>query len=329
MSEIFSLNSSKSKSKAKSRNSELRIIDSDSEGALKEVEISDLHIIANPEKIQEKQASRVSSIYSKSSKKSSINVSSIKINTPRRTKKNIIEENNTDSMRRELLFKYNKINQNGKWSSLKLSMDDSHYDIRNEYERVCKEIQMHTSVKFYKDALLMGIRGVEMLNSNFDPLGIDLEGWSQSMSFSIDTQNYEEVLTDLAEKYKSIGNVSPEIKLMGLIFMSGFTFTAAKKMEKMMSSMNQPKSKSRGPRGPRQVPRYNNDNDTDTDNESGSSAKIPEPIDIDINEDEIDHMINLMQSKKNEVAQETLDKVINIKAIPKKRGRPAVIKKTG
>jgi hypothetical protein len=323
MSEIFSLNSSKSKTRVKSRNSELRILDSDSEGALKEVEISDLHIIANPEKTQEKPTSKVSSIYSKNSKKSSVNVSSIKINNPRKTKKNIIEENNTDSMRREkneLLFKYNKINQNEKWSSLKLSMDDSFYDIRNEYERVCKEIQMHTSVKFYKDALLMGIRGVEMLNSNFDPLGIDLEGWSQSMSFSIDTQNYEEVLTDLAEKYKSIGNVSPEIKLMGLIFMSGFTFTAAKKMEKMMSSMNQPKSKSRGPR---QAPRYTND--TDTDNESGSSAKIPEPIDIDINEEEIDNMINLMQSKKNEVAQETLDKVINIKAIPKKRGRPAAI----
>ena len=320
MSEIFSLNSSKSKSKVKSRNSELRIMDSDSEG-LKEVKISDLHIIANPEKTQEKPTSKISSIYSKNSKKSSINVSSIKINNnTKRTKKHILEENNTDSMRREkneLLFKFNKINQSGKWSSLKLSMDDSHYDIRNEYERVCKEIQMHTSVKFYKDALLMGIRGVEMLNANFDPLGIDLEGWSQSMSFSMDTQNYEEVLTDLAEKYKSIGNVSPEIKLMGLIFMSGFTFTAAKKMEKLMTNMNRPRSGSKGSRK-----KYT---ETIDDNASCSSAKIPEPIDIAINDDEIDNMINLMQNKKNEIAQDNLDKVINIKPIPKKRGRPAAI----
>jgi hypothetical protein len=325
MSEIFSLNSSKSKSKLKSRNSELRIIDSDvsSEGNVNEIGVSDLHIIANPEKIQAKPSSKVSSIYSKNSKKSnaSLNVSSIKnVHTgTRRTKKTVLEENNTDSMRREkneLLFKYNKINQNGKWSSLKLSMDDSFNDIRNEYERVCKEIQMHTSVKFYKDALLMGIRGVEMLNSNFDPLGIDLDGWSQSMSFSIDTQNYEEVLSDLAEKYKSIGNVSPEIKLMGLIFMSGFTFTAAKKMEKMMSSMNKPRNTSRRPR-------YTSSSESD----SGSSAKIPEPIDIDINDDEIDNMLNLMESKKREVEKETLDKVINIKPIPKKRGRPAVVKK--
>jgi hypothetical protein len=151
----------------------------------------------------------------------------------------VSRENKNDDIRKEkseLLCKFSKLNVKGKWSSLRLDMNNSLDDIRNEYERVRSEIQNDRSVAFFKRMLLLGVQGVEMLNNKFDPVGVDLDGWSESMGYSLENQEYDEVLAELYEKYKSSGNMSPEVKLIFMIISSATMFTITKKITKMDSS---------------------------------------------------------------------------------------------
>ena len=74
-----------------------------------------------------------------------------------------------------------------------------------------------------------------MLNNKFDPLGIDLDGWSEAMTYNMDNQDYDEVMAELYEKYKSVGNMSPEMKLIFMIISSAAFFTISKKITKMDS----------------------------------------------------------------------------------------------
>jgi len=127
------------------------------------------------------------------------------------------KENEDPNIRREkseYLYKLSKLNADGKWSSLELTMNHSLDEIRNEFERVKNAIQSENSVRFLKKTLLLGIQGIEMLNNRFDPLGVDLNGWGDSMAFSLSDRNqeYDEVLAELYEKYKGAGQMSPEVR---------------------------------------------------------------------------------------------------------------------
>ena len=139
-----------------------------------------------------------------SSSISSSSVSTGDTKQKRRKEKAIIKENRNDEIRKEkseFLFKFNKMNVKGKWSSLHLDMNSSLDDIKNEYERVRNEIQTERSVSFFKRMLLLGVQGIEMMNTKFDPLGVDLDGWSEAMGYSMENQEYDEVMAELYEKY--------------------------------------------------------------------------------------------------------------------------------
>ena len=145
-----------------------------------------------------------------SSSDSSSSSSSNSVDKKKRREKLISKENKSDQIRREkseYLFKFNKVNATGKWSSLKLDMNNHTLDeIRNEYERVTTEMRSDRSVSFFKRMLLLGVQGVEMMNNKFDPLGVDLDGWSEAMGYSMENQEYDEVMAELCEKYKGTGN---------------------------------------------------------------------------------------------------------------------------
>lgn len=174
-----------------------------------------------------------------SSSISSSSVSTGDTKQKRRKEKAIIKENRNDEIRKEkseFLFKFNKMNVKGKWSSLHLDMNSSLDDIKNEYERVRNEIQTERSVSFFKRMLLLGVQGIEMMNTKFDPLGVDLEGWSEAMGYSMENQEYDEVMAELYEKYKGRGQMSPEVKLIFMIISSATMFTITKKITKSDSN---------------------------------------------------------------------------------------------
>jgi hypothetical protein len=153
--------------------------------------------------------------------------------------KRINKENKDDTIRREkstFLYKLGILNSKKNLSHVKLDMDCTLEEIKNEYERVRTTLENEKMVKFCKQMLLMGVQGVEMLNTRFDPLGVDLDGWSEAMGYSMENQEYDEVLSELYEKYKGKGTMSPELKLVLMIVGSAAMFTITKKLTKMEPS---------------------------------------------------------------------------------------------
>ena len=64
----------------------------------------------------------------------------------------------------------------------------------------------------FKKVLTALITGVEFLNNRFDPFDFKLDGWSENVNENLD--DYDEIFSELYEKYKSKTSMSPELKLI-------------------------------------------------------------------------------------------------------------------
>ena len=364
---ISSIKSTNSASRKNSKRTSNKI-DIESE----DISLSQLELLANKKKLNhEEQVSikqsvedvrmesiKKKSIRSSSSVSSSTTSSSDSTKRKIRKEKVIQRENKNDDIRREkseLLFKFSKLNIKGKWSSLKLDMNSTLDDIKNEYERVKNEIQTERSVAFFKRMLLLGVQGVEMMNTKFDPMGVDLEGWSEAMGYSMENQEYDEVMAELYEKYKGRGQMSPEVKLIFMIISSATMFTISKKITKMDSSNafasfignlvgsknNQQVPQQQQQYQQQQVPQqyqqqyqqqypqqivlenYKRDAITET-TDDGLPSKMKDPDNI---QDDIDlnNILRTMRERKNEKERqevtETTDDILKSIPMTQKRGR--------
>lgn len=301
-----------------------------------EISISQLELMANKKKITKKNSESSMEVKqnSSSSKKKTRSKSSDSTSSsiPRKSKsKNGKRENNNDDIRRkkcEYLYKLEKLS--AKRKVVNMSMDNTLEDIRNEYERICNEMKNERSVAFLKRMMLLGVQGFEMLNNKFDPLGVDLDGWSEAMGYSLENQEYDEVLSELYEKYKGTGQMSPELKLIFMIISSATMFTISKKITKLDSS-NMFKNIIGG--------FMNNGGNVNSNatqqpvaatetTEDAMPSKLSGPQNIDIN-----NILKTMQERKTEKYKEAEKLVENeetnsemlLKTIPmnnKRRGRP-------
>jgi hypothetical protein len=249
---------SKSLSRASTRSSKKKVSDVASD----DISMSQLELLANKKKLNKKSEEisldnievvkddksneSVASSKSEKKKKSSVKSTSRKSSVDssssdssevkKQERKRINKENKNESIRKEkseMLFKLYTIveKSNGRWSC-KMTMDNSLDEIKNEFTRIKSILDNESMVKFCKHGLVMGIKGIEMLNGSYDPIGVDLDGWSESMSYSMATTEYDEVLSELCEKYKGTGSMSPEVKLLLMIIMSGAMFSFSKKAAK-------------------------------------------------------------------------------------------------
>ena len=85
-------------------------------------------------------------------------------------------------------------------------------EMKGEYEYLCSERERKNSVQFQSKILTTLITGIEFLNSKFDPFDIKLDGFSESIQENI--EDYDEIFSELAEKYKSKAKMAPELKLL-------------------------------------------------------------------------------------------------------------------
>lgn len=220
----------------------------------------------------------------------------------KKNKKNITKdkqsrkENKDDTIFREksqYLFDISQLNRDYQWSVTKYTIDNTLEDLKAEFLRIKQEKQLKLQVQMFQQVLVMGVKGVELANSYFNPLNIDLDGWSESMQYAVADHSYQDVLRELAEKYKGVGNVSPELKLLGLIVFSGATHVGLKKMQNMFQMPQQQQQERRR-------------------DSSVSESKIPRPEEATMfSKDEMEKVLQKMKEKE----------VPSIK----KRGRPAKV----
>ena len=87
--------------------------------------------------------------------------------------------------------------------------------MKGEYDMIKTEKEKGNSVKFQAKMLMAFITGVEFLNNRFDPFDVNLDGWGESINENIN--DYDDVFSELHEKYKSKANIAPELKLLFML----------------------------------------------------------------------------------------------------------------
>jgi len=104
------------------------------------------------------------------------------------------------------------------WQSKGLTKNSSHFDmdsaydeIEDEYETVLEEKRKKDSIKLQGWWFMTFVNSVEYANTAFNPFDLNLDGWGEQVSEDI--ESYEEIFSELHEKYKG-GKLSPEISLL-------------------------------------------------------------------------------------------------------------------
>jgi len=110
------------------------------------------------------------------------------------------------------LRKLEGLEKKGVELSKKYSMESNLQEMIGEYETIMDEKSKQNSVKFQGNMLMAVINGIEFLNGKFDPFDIKLDGWSDQVQENI--TEYDDIFSELHEKYKSKASMAPELKLL-------------------------------------------------------------------------------------------------------------------
>ena len=110
------------------------------------------------------------------------------------------------------LKKLEKLERKGVTLSQKYTMDSKLDEMKGEYELIVSEKNKKDSIKFQGRMLMACITGLEFLNNKFDPFDLKLDGWSEQLNENID--DYDDIFSELHEKYKSKAKMAPELKLL-------------------------------------------------------------------------------------------------------------------
>lgn len=109
------------------------------------------------------------------------------------------------------------------------TLDDDPDEMQTQYELLYNRRKKEKSVKFYKQLLVGGVSWVESTNENYNPFDFSLEGWSENVNADID--DYNDIMEELYDKYKSVGsNAPPEVRLLTQLTMSAIMFNASKRI---------------------------------------------------------------------------------------------------
>lgn len=110
------------------------------------------------------------------------------------------------------LRKLEGLEKKGVKLSKRYTMDSSLEEMQGEYELIITEKETSASCKFQGRMLMAAVTGLEFLNNRFDPFDVKLDGWAEQLNENLD--DYDEIFSELHEKYKSKAKMAPELKLL-------------------------------------------------------------------------------------------------------------------
>jgi len=94
----------------------------------------------------------------------------------------------------------------------RLNMTNSLEEIKAEYARLVDSRNLESSIKFQRNALLTAVTGMEFLNQRFNPIDVNLDGWSESVNEN--AEDFDEIFEELYDKYKDRSKMAPEVRLI-------------------------------------------------------------------------------------------------------------------
>ena len=91
------------------------------------------------------------------------------------------------------------------------NIDSPFEEVEDEYETALDDKRKKDSIKLQGWWFITFVNSVEYANSAYNPFDINLDGWGEQVSEDLDS--YEEIFTELHDKYKG-GKLSPELSLL-------------------------------------------------------------------------------------------------------------------
>jgi Family of unknown function (DUF5767) len=177
------------------------------------------------------------------------------------------EENRDKDMREKKLDILRKIERLCYLNKHQMRTDAINYtyeEIENEYKKESLEYRNRQGTEMYKGLLKMSTTGFEMANTHLNPYAdvMDLVGWSTSVKNDVDAEQYDEVLSQLYEKYGTSVEWGPEWKLGFMLMQSAVVYAGTKHMTQNPSVfqgilgniMGMPSKPSKFPQPPPQQP---------------------------------------------------------------------------
>lgn len=132
--------------------------------------------------------------------------------------------------KRELLYQFARLEKRGVNVPKKFNLSSSLEEMKIEYERLKRDIEVEASIRFQRRMLMACTTGIEFLNTRFDPLDVKLDGWSENIQENIN--DYDDIFEELFEKYKGKSKFAPELRLMFMVGGSAVWFHISNSMIK-------------------------------------------------------------------------------------------------
>jgi hypothetical protein len=140
--------------------------------------------------------------------------------------------------KQELLFKFDRWRK--KMDVPPFTMESKLEEMENYYSKVYNQMNIDNSIQFSRRMLIAFVTGIEFLNTKYDPLDVNLDGWSESVM--TDINSYDDIFEELYEKYKTKAKMAPEIKLLFALGSSAFMFHLQKTMFSLGNNNTRPNS---------------------------------------------------------------------------------------
>lgn len=142
-----------------------------------------------------------------------------------------------NNAKRELLYRFDRLEKKGVRLPRRFSMASDLAEMQSDYERMVKDRDADSGIRFQKQVLVALVSGVEYLNKRFDPFDFHLDGWGETVSENI--TDYDDVLEELHAKYRGKAKMAPELKLLMMIVGSAFMFHMTNTMFKNVPALGQ------------------------------------------------------------------------------------------
>ena len=112
----------------------------------------------------------------------------------------------------------------------RFTLDSNYEEIEDEYEGALEDKRKKDSIKLQGWWFTTVVNTIEYGNALINPFDLNLDGWGEQVSEDLDS--YEEIFSELHEKYKG-GKMAPELSLLLRL---GFSAAVVNMSNKMLSS---------------------------------------------------------------------------------------------
>lgn len=224
-----------------------------------------------------------------------------------------------------LLWKFNKLNEDSKYSSMLLDMESDLEIVENEVYRVEKQQQNESGMEVVRNGYLTLVSGLELVSKKQKIVALNLDGWSRKVSIDSKNSNYEKVFEEIYEEYFSNIKTNPIIMLTILTIWSGMSVHLSNMALGSSFSMPQ-QQRTNYPESIASNTNYNTNNNNDDDNDDDDLDSIIQKMKQTKLSKEFDLESNVSIESKNSSIKfdmkSDVSEIIPEEPKKKRKGRP-------